>query len=85
MYKYIRLRDLREDMDLTQANVANLLNVHLTQYRRWENGKTEVPFHIVIQLANFYNISIDYMAGITNEPLPQPKHSKYFVNCNSII
>lgn len=66
MYIYPRLRDLREDKDLTQADVAKILNIGLTTYRRYEVGEREIPFHFVILLANYYKVSIDYIAGLTN-------------------
>ena len=67
MYKYQRLRDLREDMDLYQKNVADLLGTSQQQYGRWETGAQEIPFHHVITLAKFYKCSIDYIAGLTNK------------------
>ena len=66
MYKYQRLRDLREDRDLYQKNVADLLGTTQRQYSRWETGAQEIPFHHVITLAKFYKCSIDYIAGLTN-------------------
>lgn len=65
-YIYPRIRDLREDRDLTQEEVAKKLNLYLTQYRRYETGETEVPTHIIKELAYFYNVSADYLLGITN-------------------
>ena len=67
MYKYQRLRDLREDMDLYQKNIAELLGTSQQQYGRWETGTQEIPFHHVITLAKFYKCSIDYIAGLTNK------------------
>lgn len=72
-YIYPRIRDLREDMDLTQEDIANKLRIHLTQYRRWEVGETEIPTHIIKKLCEFYNISADYMLGFTNTYKPLPK------------
>ncbi|MBQ9967375.1 MAG: helix-turn-helix transcriptional regulator [Oscillospiraceae bacterium] len=66
MYKYQRLKDLREDRDLYQKNVADLLGTTQRQYSRWETGAQEIPFHHVITLAKFYKCSIDYIAGLTN-------------------
>lgn len=63
-YVYERIRDLREDKDETQADIAKLLNVHLTQYRRWETGESEIPVHIVIELCKYYKVSSDYILGI---------------------
>lgn len=67
MYVYQRLRDLREDKDKNQAEVANFLNVAQQQYNRYETGKFEIKFHQVIALARYYNVSIDYIAGLTND------------------
>lgn len=66
-YKYSRLRDLREDKDKTQAEIAKVLNTHTTQYRRWESGETEVPAHVIKELCRYYNVSSDYILGLTNE------------------
>lgn len=68
MYYYKRLRDLREDNDLTQENVAKILNTTRQQYARWESGKQEMPMHNFKILANFYNVSLDYLADLTDEP-----------------
>lgn len=73
MYIYPRLRDLREDRDITQAELAKLLGIHTTQYRRWEIGETEVPTHIVKKLCKFYNVTADYILGFTNKLKPLPK------------
>lgn len=67
MYTYQRLRDLREDNDLSQKQVAEILNMQQTQYQRYESGNREIPFHHIIALAEFYKVSIDYIAGLTNE------------------
>ena len=66
MYYYQRLRDLREDADKTQKEIAELLNTNQSQYQKYESGKRELPLHHAITLSNFYNVSIDYITGITN-------------------
>lgn len=66
MYIYQRLRDLREDEDMTQGDIAPILGTTREQYSRWERGAQEIPFHHVITLAKFYRCSIDYIAGLTN-------------------
>lgn len=66
MYHYQRLKDLREDQDLKQEEIAKLLDTSQQQYSRWERGAQEIPFHHVIKLAIFYKCSIDYIAGLTN-------------------
>lgn len=70
MFFYRRLRDMREDNDLTQAKVAELLGTAREQYNKYELGKQEIPFHHVITLAKYYNVSIDYLAGLTDIPKP---------------
>ncbi len=65
-----RLRDLREDRDLTQAQMAEFLKIHQTTYSDYEIGKLNVPIDVFIKLAKFYNTSIDYLAGITDDPAP---------------
>ncbi len=67
MQNYQRIRDLREDADLTQKQVADRLYMHLTQYRRYECGESEVPLNIAISIAKLYNVSLDYLAGLTDE------------------
>jgi len=67
MGKYIRIKNLREDRDLTQKQVADSLFMQLTQYRRYETGERELPLEIAISLAKFYNVPIDYIAGISNK------------------
>ena len=66
MYYYQRLRDLREDKDMNQTDIANILKTTQTQYSRWERGAQEIPFHHVITLAKFYRCSCDYIACLTN-------------------
>ena len=70
---YPRIRDLREDTDLTQAQIAKKLKIYTTQYRRWEAGESEIPTHIIVSLCRFYNVSADYILGFTNIPKPLPK------------
>ena len=64
MSSYKRIRDLREDADYTQKQVADMLFMHLTQYRRYENGESELPMNIAVSIARLYNVSLDYIAGI---------------------
>lgn len=73
MYKYNRVKDLREDNDLSQKAIADRLGEHLTTYQRWEQGITEIPTHIIIELCKLYNVSADYILGFTNDPKPLPK------------
>lgn len=68
MAYYPRLRDLREDHDLTQTQLVELLKMHKTTYTNYEQGLREIPFGLVIRLAKLYNVTIDYIAGLTDEP-----------------
>ncbi|MBQ6634209.1 MAG: helix-turn-helix transcriptional regulator [Ruminococcus sp.] len=67
MIVYQRIRDLREDQDWTQKQAAEKLFLHLTQYRRYECGESEVPLYIAINIAKLYGVSLDYVAGLTNK------------------
>lgn len=67
MHHYRRIKDLREDHDLTQTAVADELSISHQQYSLYERGEREIPFHHVITLAKFYHVSIDYIAGLTND------------------
>lgn len=63
MYCYPRLRDLREDQDLTQADIGRLLGTTQQQYYKYEKGIQEIPAHHLITLADFYRVSVDYLLG----------------------
>lgn len=67
-YYYPRLKDLREDRNevLKQQDIAQLLGTTQQTYSLWERGERELPFHHAITLAKFYNVSLDYIAGLTN-------------------
>lgn len=67
---YPRLRDLREDSDLSIRKLADLIHMQRTTYYNYETGKRELPFELAITLANYYNVSLDYIAGITNDKTP---------------
>ncbi|MBQ2940786.1 MAG: helix-turn-helix transcriptional regulator [Clostridia bacterium] len=58
---YRRVRDLREDSDKTQKEIAELLNMQLTVYQRYERGERELPLWAAIKLADFYSVSLDYL------------------------
>lgn len=67
---YQRIRDLLEDNDMTQDNICNILKMHKSKYKRYENGECKIDFDFIVQLAKLYNTSIDYIAGLINK-----KHS----------
>lgn len=60
---YSRIRDLREDADLTQDQIAKILHMHRTTYVRYESGEREIPLNIAILIADYYHVSLDYLAG----------------------
>ncbi len=68
MYTYQRLRDLREGRDLKQEDVARLLDITRQQYQLYESGKRELPMHHFAVLARYYNVSLDYLAGLIETP-----------------
>lgn len=73
---YSRLKDLREDHDLTQAQVADVIGTSQQHYGKYETGKIVIPFDRVVALAKYYNVSLDYIAGYINEPRPLVKKDK---------
>ena len=64
---YPRIRDLREDRDLNQTQVASMLGMSQTGYSKYETGENEIPTAILIKLARFYDTSVDYLLGETNQ------------------
>ena len=68
-----RLRDLREDHDRTQQEIAAYLNMHRSVYRRYESGERETPAWAIVKLAGYYCVSTDYLLGLTDNPgRPEP-------------
>ena len=71
LYTYLkRLRDLREDNDYTQKQIAEILKIHQTTYSDYEIGNLNIPVDVLIELAKLYNTSIDYIVGLTDEAKP---------------
>lgn len=68
MSYYKRIRDLREDNDITQNEIAKYLGMKQPQYYRYENGLRDVPSDILIELSKYYNTSVDYILGLTDNP-----------------
>ena len=68
MYK--RIKDLREDKDLSQKEIAKILNMSQTGYSKYEVGTNDIPTKILIKLAQFYNTSVDYLLGFTDNKKP---------------
>ena len=72
--EFIRLRNLREDKDLYQKDIANLLGISQQYYSEYENGKRTIPVIHLIKLAKFYNVSLDYLVGLTNNSKPYTRN-----------
>ena len=70
---YDRIRELREDHDLRQVDVAKILKISQTGYSKYETGENDVPTAVLIALADFYHVSIDYLLGRTNKPEFHPE------------
>ena len=70
---YTRIRDLREDHDLRQQDMADFLHCTQVCYSNYEIGKRDIPTDILIRLADFHHTSVDYLLGITNERTPYPR------------
>ena len=66
----LRIRDLREDADLTQQQVAEILMCDQSLYSKYERGERQLPLEAAIQLAVFYKTSMDYLVGLTDDPAP---------------
>lgn len=67
---YRRIRDLREDRDMNQTQVASILSMSQTGYSKYETGENDIPTSILIKLADFYGTSVDYLLGRTDNPEP---------------
>lgn len=71
--QFQRLEDLRIDNDKTQAEIAEYLGCQREVYRRYEKGTRQIPVDFLIRLAAFYNVSTDYLLGLTNRKTPYPR------------
>lgn len=67
LYYYQRIKDLREDADLKQKEIAAILGIDQRVYSNYETGKREIPTHLLIKLADYYNTTTDYILGRTND------------------
>ena len=77
MFYYPRLKDLREDKELLQKDIAKILKTSERQYGRWETGYTQIPAHHLIKLADFYDTSTDYILGRTNDIRPSHNNKTF--------
>lgn len=76
MKLHLRLRDLREDNDMSQADMAKILSCSQQTYSRYESHTTEIPLESLIFLAEYYDTSTDYLLGITSENQPYPRNDE---------
>ena len=79
---YTRLRDLREDNDLTQAKCAKIGYISKNSYIRYERGEREIPLDTLVYYAKYYQVSLDYIAGLTNDKRGIGYSSKYNITNN---
>ncbi len=68
MEYYNRIKDLREDREMKQSEIASILDITQQQYSLYEKGKRDIPLDLLIKLAKYYGVSIDYLLGLTNNP-----------------
>jgi len=73
---YPRLRDLREDKDMSQTEMSKILSMSQTGYSKYETGENDIPTSILIQLADYHNTSVDYLLNITDIKEPYPRTKK---------
>ncbi len=69
----MRLKDLREDSDISQIQMAELLHIKQNTYSQYENGKRQIPIETLVKIAIFYNVSVDYILGLTDVKTPYPR------------
>ncbi|MCI8619552.1 MAG: helix-turn-helix transcriptional regulator [Oscillospiraceae bacterium] len=72
MIMYLRIRDLREDSDLTQQEIAEYLLCDQSLYSKYERGERALPLELAVKLAQYYKVSVDYLVGLTNMKSPYP-------------
>ena len=73
---YPRLRDLRNDAELSQTDFAKMLGMSQTGYSKYETGENDIPTQVLIAIAQYYHTSVDYLLGLTDDPRPYGKNKK---------
>nr|WP_319487598.1 helix-turn-helix transcriptional regulator [uncultured Caproiciproducens sp.] len=68
----LKIRDMREDHDITQQQIAEYLMCDQSLYSKYEREEREIPLHLIVRLAQYYHVSVDYLAGLTNVKTPNP-------------
>lgn len=74
MQRFLRLKELRKETGKTQAQIAEILSVRQNTYSQYENGQREIPLSMLIFLAQHYDVSVDYILGLTEVETPYPKY-----------
>lgn len=72
----MRLKEIRENLDITQTELADYLCIKQNTYSQYENGQRQIPLELLIKLARYYNTSTDYILGLTDEKTPYPASRK---------
>jgi transcriptional regulator with XRE-family HTH domain len=75
--EFMRLKAIREDLDITQKTLSEHLNIRQNTYSQYENGQRQIPVEILIKLAVFFDTSTDYILGLTDKPEKYPRSNKY--------
>lgn len=73
---YSRLRDLREDKDMSQKEMGNILGMSQTGYSKYETGENDIPTTILVELADYHNTSVDYLLNLTDVKQPYPRSKR---------
>ena len=72
----LRIRDLREDQDLKQVQIADYLQCDQSLYSKYERGERDLPLRLAVELAKYYGVSVDYLVGLTDVQTPYPRKGK---------
>ena len=73
----MRLKDIREDADVAQKTVADVLNIRQNTYSQYETGKRQLPLNALVELALYFGVSTDYILELTDDPTPHTRGNKY--------
>lgn len=79
----MRLRDLREDHDKTQTEIATFLHIKQNTYSQYENGQRQIPLDLLVLLAGYYRTSVDYILELTDETKPYPSKKRNTLTCRA--
>ncbi len=69
----MRIKAIREDLDIKQKDLAEYLHIRQNTYSQYENGQRQIPIEVLIELSRYYNTSVDYLLGLTDERNPYPR------------